>query len=185
MITASQAAEELAVAERERKEIAPLTDAHPDFDVETAYEAQRLGIAARVGRGAVVVGRKLGLTSRNKQQAMGVSAPLHGIVTDDMIAPYGEPLDFAALSDIGWQVGPGIVVTPASGPPAFVGNQVVVATTKAGGAVTFSVALTSVPTEPVVIALGSSNLAAPFVKGSLNDLADVTKDQMISTINAL
>ena len=97
VITAGQAAEELIVAERERKEIPPFTDAHPDFDVASGYECQRLTVADRLDRGAGLVGRKLGLTSRNKQQAMGVSAPLHGVVTSDMIEPYGEPLDLATL----------------------------------------------------------------------------------------
>jgi 2-oxo-3-hexenedioate decarboxylase len=97
VITPGQVAEELIVAERERKEIAPFTDAHPDFDVDAAYEAQRLFVESKLAAGQTLAGAKLGLTSRAKQQDMGVSAPLYGMVTSGMIAPYGEALDVANL----------------------------------------------------------------------------------------
>ncbi len=51
MISARQVAEELIVAERERKELSPFTDAHPDFDVGTAYEAQRLFVQDKLDHG--------------------------------------------------------------------------------------------------------------------------------------
>ena len=44
--------------------------------------------------GDSLVGYKLGLTSRNKQRAMGVDAPLYGRVTSGMLATYGEPVRF-------------------------------------------------------------------------------------------
>ena len=97
MITPRQAAGELIVAERERKEIAPFTDAHPDFDADAAYEAQRLFVQFKLDTGQTLAGAKLGLTSRAKQQDMGVSEPLYGRVTSGMIASYGEALDIEAL----------------------------------------------------------------------------------------
>lgn len=97
MIDPRQIADELVVAERECKAINPFTDAHPDFDLESAYEAQRLFICAKVDAGDVVVGAKLGLTSRAKQEVMGVSNPLYGKVTRKMLAPFGEPLDLTSL----------------------------------------------------------------------------------------
>jgi 2-oxo-3-hexenedioate decarboxylase len=42
--------------------------------------------------GERIIGAKLGLTSRVKQKATGVDAPLFGPVTDRMIAPFGEPI---------------------------------------------------------------------------------------------
>lgn len=92
MIDASSIAAELAVAERERKAIAPFTDAHPDLDVDTAYAAQREFVRGKLDAGERIVGAKLGLTSRTKQQAMGVDAPLYGWVTSSMLAPFGEPV---------------------------------------------------------------------------------------------
>ena len=97
MIDASSIAADLAVAERERKAIAPFTDAHPDLDLDTAYAAQREVVRAKVDAGQRIVGAKLGLTSRAKQQAMGVDAPLYGWVTSGMLAPFGEPVDVDRL----------------------------------------------------------------------------------------
>ncbi len=97
MIGPRQIVDELMVAERECKAINPFSDTQPDFDLESAYEAQRLFVAAKVDAGDVVVGAKLGLTSRAKQQAMGVSEPLYGKVTRTMLAPFGEPLDLTLL----------------------------------------------------------------------------------------
>jgi 2-oxo-3-hexenedioate decarboxylase len=95
MITASQIAAELATAERERKELLPFSDSHPDLDVDLAYAAQWSGVQAKLDAGESLVGAKLGLTSRVKQQVMKVDSPLYGWVTSSMLAPYGEPLDLA------------------------------------------------------------------------------------------
>ena len=93
MINPSEIAAELIAAERERKEIAPFSDAHPDLDVETAYRAQREFVQSKVDAGDRIIGAKLGLTSRAKQQAMGVAAPVYGWVTQSMLAPFGEALE--------------------------------------------------------------------------------------------
>ena len=45
-------------------------------------------------RGDRLVGYKLGLTSRNKQRAMGVDSPLYGRVTASMLSTYGDPIPF-------------------------------------------------------------------------------------------
>ena len=82
----------LLVAERERKSIPQFSDADPEFDVETAYRAQQAFVQAKIEAGERFVGYKLGLTSRNKQVAMGVDSPLYGRVTSSMICEYGEPV---------------------------------------------------------------------------------------------
>ena len=92
MIDAADVAQQLVAAERERKSIGQFSDAHPDFDLATAYQAQRLFIDAKLAAGERFVGWKLGLTSRNKQQAMGVDAPLYGRVTSGMLATFGDPV---------------------------------------------------------------------------------------------
>jgi 2-keto-4-pentenoate hydratase len=61
----------LITSERERKGIAQFSDEHPDIPVETAFEAQKLFVQSKLDAGESFVGWKLGLTSRNKQQAMG------------------------------------------------------------------------------------------------------------------
>jgi 2-oxo-3-hexenedioate decarboxylase len=92
VIQPSDIADDLIAAERERKAISPFSDQHPDIDLETAYRAQRAFVQSKLDAGERLVGYKLGLTSRNKQQAMGVDAPLYGRVTSGMIATYGEPV---------------------------------------------------------------------------------------------
>ena len=71
-------ADALIAAERERKAIAPFTDADPGLDAETGYQAQRMVVTYHLDRGERLIGAKLGLTSRPKQAAMGVHEPLYG-----------------------------------------------------------------------------------------------------------
>jgi 2-oxo-3-hexenedioate decarboxylase len=92
VIQAAEIANELATAERERKAIGKFTDNHPDLDLGTAYEAQRAFVQTKLDAGETLIGYKLGLTSRNKQQAMGVDEPLYGRVTSGMLATYGDPV---------------------------------------------------------------------------------------------
>ena len=94
MIDAQGIADILITAERERKGIAQISDDHPDVDVATAYQAQQAFVQSKLDAGETFVGYKLGLTSRNKQQAMGLDAPLYGRVTSGMISTYGDPVRF-------------------------------------------------------------------------------------------
>src|SRR3954463_9977362 len=82
----------LIAAERERTGIPQISDDHPDVDTATAYRAQQLFVQSKLDAGETFVGYKLGLTSRNKQQAMGLDAPLYGRVTSGMISAHGEPV---------------------------------------------------------------------------------------------
>jgi 2-oxo-3-hexenedioate decarboxylase len=97
MIDASAIAHELAAAQRERKELAPFSDTHPDLDLDTAYRAQWEGVRTRLDAGETLIGAKLGLTSRIKQQVMNVDSPLYGWVTSSMLTAYGEPVDLSAF----------------------------------------------------------------------------------------
>ena len=92
VIDAQGIADILIAAERERRGIAQISDDHPGVDVATAYRAQQAFIQSKLDAGETFVGYKLGLTSRNKQQAMGLDAPLYGRVTSGMISTYGEPV---------------------------------------------------------------------------------------------
>jgi 2-oxo-3-hexenedioate decarboxylase len=87
----------LLAAEREVRAIPPITESEPELDVDRAYLVQRIVIEAHLDAGEHIVGAKLGLTSRAKQQAMGVSEPLYGWLTSGMVAASGEPLDLSSL----------------------------------------------------------------------------------------
>lgn len=73
----------------------PLTDADPGLDEEWAYRTQYLDRARRTTDGERVVGAKLGLTSRAKQDRMGVDRPIVGFLTDAMLV---DPEDVAVRS---------------------------------------------------------------------------------------
>lgn len=85
--TPESIADELLRCEDARTDREPFTDDWPDLDVETAYRIQDLTLARRVERGEKVVGVKLGLTSRAKQQTMGVDSPILAWLTDAMLLP--------------------------------------------------------------------------------------------------
>jgi 2-oxo-3-hexenedioate decarboxylase len=95
MIDASEIARVLASAERQREALSPFSDEHPDLDEGVAYDAQWAGVSAKVEAGDPVVGAKLGLTSKIKQQVMKVDSPLYGWVTASMLLPQGEPVDLS------------------------------------------------------------------------------------------
>lgn len=82
----------LIAGERDRTAVAQFSVGHPDIDLATAYAAQRAFVQSKLDAGERLVGYKLGLTSRNKQRAMGVDAPLYGRVTSSMLAAHGEPI---------------------------------------------------------------------------------------------
>lgn len=73
----------------------PFTAEFPDMTPEEAYELQDLVVRARTDRGHVIVGAKLGLTSKAKQQQMSVDTPLYGWLTADMQIDTGESLECA------------------------------------------------------------------------------------------
>lgn len=92
--TPQEIADVLISGERDRTEVAQFSDTWPDIDVATAYAAQKAFVRSKLDAGERLVGYKLGLTSRNKQRAMGVEAPLYGRVTSSMLSTYGDPIPF-------------------------------------------------------------------------------------------
>jgi 2-oxo-3-hexenedioate decarboxylase len=85
-------AAELLRCEDERREREPFTDEWPGLDLDTGYEIQDLNLATRLERGEKLIGVKLGLTSRAKQQRMGVHFPFVAWLTDAMVLPVGDPV---------------------------------------------------------------------------------------------
>jgi 2-oxo-3-hexenedioate decarboxylase len=84
-----EAAAALLATESER---APLSEDWPDLDVETAYAIQDEALRLRRERGETLIGLKLGLTSRAKQERMGITSPLLAWLTDAMVLPAGVPV---------------------------------------------------------------------------------------------
>ncbi|MFG2007020.1 2-keto-4-pentenoate hydratase [Spirillospora sp. NPDC048911] len=87
-------AEILEGAARDVRAVPKLTGAEP-FDVATAYEIQRAGIARRERRGERRIGVKMGFTSRAKMIQMGVDDVIWGQLTDAMLVE--SALDLSEL----------------------------------------------------------------------------------------
>ena len=91
------AAGALLGCEDARTDRGPITSEWPDLDQATAYRVQDETLRRRLSRGERLTGIKLGLTSRAKQQRMGISSPLTAWLTDAMVLPAGAPVPQHAL----------------------------------------------------------------------------------------
>ena len=91
-MTAQEIADVLVDAERAAEGHRPVLRHQPDIPVATAYAAQKAFVQSKLDAGETFVGWKLGLTSRNKQRAMGLDAPLYGRVTSGMLSTHGDPV---------------------------------------------------------------------------------------------
>ena len=87
--TVDRAAAVLLEAADSRTDLSPITDEWPALDLATGYQVQDETLRRRLARGERLVGVKLGLTSRAKQQRMNISSPLTAWLTDAMVLPAG------------------------------------------------------------------------------------------------
>lgn len=113
----AQAATVLLEAEAKRVDRGPITAEWAGLDLDTAYEVQDEIVCRKVESGEHIVGVKLGLTSRAKQQRMGIDSPSTAWLTDGMALPAGAPVISQQL--IHPRVEPEIVFVlgePLSGP---------------------------------------------------------------------
>jgi 2-oxo-3-hexenedioate decarboxylase len=91
-----QMVEELFFAEKNICELDKLIDRYPELDIELAYEVQRRLIDRKCREeNTRVAGWKLGLTSKAKQEMMGVHEPSYGVLLENMQLFTGEPISIA------------------------------------------------------------------------------------------
>ncbi|HJQ48882.1 MAG TPA: 4-oxalocrotonate decarboxylase [Amycolatopsis sp.] len=95
--TVDRAAGELLGRETGRRDGGRITDEWPELDVRTAYQVQDALLRKKIESGETLVGVKLGLTSRAKQERMGLSSPLTAWLTDAMSLPVGAPVKLDEL----------------------------------------------------------------------------------------
>ena len=93
----SEAAVTLAAATVDRVAIPRLTASYPDLSMEVAYAIQAEGCARRVMSGERVIGAKLGLTARAKQEQMNVAEPVYGRLLSGGLQPAGDPVAVVEL----------------------------------------------------------------------------------------
>ncbi|HEX2912103.1 MAG TPA: fumarylacetoacetate hydrolase family protein [Chloroflexia bacterium] len=77
-------------------EIDKLTDKYP-LSIEEGYAIQQKLIQRLVERGGKIAGKKTGLTSKAKQQAMGVHEACYGYLLADTLLEEGQPLSLGGL----------------------------------------------------------------------------------------
>jgi 2-keto-4-pentenoate hydratase len=85
----SAAVERLSQALETRVPCDPVRDLIGTDDLPAAYAVQQGLVQARIARGARVVGRKIGATSKAVQDQLGVDQPDFGYLLDDMDVSYG------------------------------------------------------------------------------------------------
>jgi 2-oxo-hept-3-ene-1,7-dioate hydratase len=93
------AATALYDAEKNRRQIAPLTLHHPDMDMDDAYAIQKAWVDRKIADGRKVTGYKIGLTSRAMQMAMKIDTPDFGVLLDDMYFQSGASIAAADFTD--------------------------------------------------------------------------------------
>jgi 2-oxo-3-hexenedioate decarboxylase len=89
--TVDRAASVLLEAEATGNDRPPITGEWPGLDLATAYQVQDETLRRRLARGEHLIGVKLGLTSRAKQQCMGITSPLTAWLTDAMALRGARP----------------------------------------------------------------------------------------------
>src|SRR5260370_11371422 len=75
----------------------PLTDRHPELEVDDGYAIQTRNIERRVAAGAHIRGRKIGLTSRAMEELLGVTEPDYGVLLDDMFVEDGDEIPLETM----------------------------------------------------------------------------------------
>ncbi|MGE4373390.1 MAG: 2-oxopent-4-enoate hydratase [Xanthobacter sp.] len=80
-----------------RTTIEALRLSEPDITLEDAYRIQERYVARRIQAGETVVGKKIGVTSKPVQDALGVFQPDFGILLSGMVHEDGATIDLSTL----------------------------------------------------------------------------------------
>ena len=102
ILTKSQvkaAADDLYMAEVERRQVEALTLTYPDMQMEDSYAVQAAVMQRKMNEGRKVIGYKVGLTSRVMQRSMKIDEPDYGVLLDDMKFEDGSDIETARFTD--------------------------------------------------------------------------------------
>lgn len=84
--------DELYTALRERRTVEPLTNRESSLTIDDAYHISQRLLARRLGDGEQLIGKKIGVTSKVVQVALGVHQPDFGYLTNVMLYEDGSDL---------------------------------------------------------------------------------------------
>jgi 2-oxopent-4-enoate hydratase len=90
-------AKALIKAEDTQTPIEPITKQHPELNLEDAYKIQLKIIEEKTKRGEIIIGKKIGLTSKAMQELAGINEPDYGFLTDRMIIYEDFPIKRSEL----------------------------------------------------------------------------------------
>lgn len=93
----AELARELFEAERAGTTVPPLSERHPGLTVSDAYAIQEEYAELQRSRGARLVGRKIGATSKAIQHLFGIHTPDYGHIFDDMVLDGSGPVHLDTL----------------------------------------------------------------------------------------
>ena len=79
-------------AEQSRMPLPPLSQEYPTLTPAQAYAIQSAWLELKLAKGARIIGRKIGLTSRAMQVLLGVDQPDYGFLLDSMTVTSGNTL---------------------------------------------------------------------------------------------
>lgn len=88
----TSAAQALFDAEQTGTQCGLISLANPGMTLDDAYAVQDAFVALKIAAGAAQIGWKIGLTSRAMQQALGITTPDSGVLTDDMLFETGSTI---------------------------------------------------------------------------------------------
>ncbi|WP_227002593.1 2-keto-4-pentenoate hydratase [Salicibibacter kimchii] len=92
----NQIAVELYESERQKNPVNNFVDKYPQLDEASAYKVQEKLIEIKSSReNTKRVGHKLGLTSKAKQNMMGVHEPSYGVLLESMQKYEGDPISLS------------------------------------------------------------------------------------------
>lgn len=92
-------AELLDEAERQSRQVRQTSTVHPNLTIDDAYRIQDEWRDRKLARGEVIVGHKIGLTSRAMQAAMKIETPDSGFLTSSMVFDPNSTLTASKFSD--------------------------------------------------------------------------------------
>jgi len=91
---AEQLAKSIFDAERTKTPTKQISQLHPELTIDDAYAVQAAGVRLAEAAGRQVRARKIGLTSKVMQDAVGVDTPDTGVIYDDMFYGHGDTVPF-------------------------------------------------------------------------------------------
>ncbi|MER2108287.1 MAG: fumarylacetoacetate hydrolase family protein [Solibacillus sp.] len=80
-----------------KKPISPLTTTNPAITVDEAYRIQLAQIDQRLEQGDVIVGKKIGLTSKVMQNMFNVTEPDYGHILASMVLTDGDEVSLSTM----------------------------------------------------------------------------------------